>query len=141
MHYLDGTIAGEDIEDLHAMRVSTRRLRSAMRNFRACFNQEQFAVHAARLRELGAVLGTVRDMDVRIAWMRSYRQEAPVEEHAGIEAVIERAVADREAARVPLVEFLEQLRKHDYEREFLAFIWAGEDRGQDVGGSGARLHS
>ena len=33
MSYRDGTLLGEDIEELHAMRVSSRRLRAAMDAF------------------------------------------------------------------------------------------------------------
>ena len=51
LSYREGTILGEDIEQLHSMRVSSRRLRSAMRNFRACFEPDGFAVHVARIRD------------------------------------------------------------------------------------------
>ena len=37
MSYRDGTLAGEDIEELHAMRVASRRLRAAMDAFAAAF--------------------------------------------------------------------------------------------------------
>ena len=37
MSYRDGTLLGEDIEELHAMRVSSRRLRAAMDAFEGAF--------------------------------------------------------------------------------------------------------
>ncbi|MEQ9094087.1 MAG: CHAD domain-containing protein, partial [Miltoncostaeaceae bacterium] len=37
MSHREGTLAGEDIEHLHAMRVSSRRLRAAMDAFAAAF--------------------------------------------------------------------------------------------------------
>lgn len=63
-----GTRLGEDIEELHDMRVATRRLRAAIELFGAAL-----PVRAQSLRrELGWLadsLGTVRDLDVQLARM------------------------------------------------------------------------
>jgi triphosphatase len=60
-----GTRLGEDIEELHDMRVATRRLRAAIDLF-----ADAFPVRARGLRDelswLAAVLGRVRDLDVQI---------------------------------------------------------------------------
>jgi CHAD domain-containing protein len=59
-----GTRLGEDIEFLHDMRVSTRRMRAAYRIFAAHFEQKAIAPFNRDLRRTGAVLGAVRDLDV-----------------------------------------------------------------------------
>ncbi len=60
-----GTRLGEDIEELHDMRVATRRLRAALALFSTVL-----PVRAQTFREelgwLGRVLGDVRDLDVQI---------------------------------------------------------------------------
>ena len=60
-----GTRLGEDIEELHDMRVATRRLRAAIDLF-----ADAFPVRARGLRDelswLATVLGGVRDLDVQI---------------------------------------------------------------------------
>ena len=124
MSFREGTIVGEDIEQLHSMRVSSRRLRSALRNFRECFDPEPFRYHAARLRELASDLGVVRDLDVRIAWFEAYLAHAPEVERAGLRLLLDHARAEREAARGPMVEMLERLASENYARQFLDFVWA-----------------
>ena len=130
MSYHGGTAMGEDIEQLHAMRVSSRRLRSAMKNFRVCFNRKRFNVHDAKLREIAQGLGAVRDLDVRIAWFEGYLSTAPEEESADVLELIARAREEREAARGPMLQMLDDLEREGYEERFLAFVWEGvEDRG------------
>jgi CHAD domain-containing protein len=73
-----GTRIGDDVEDLHDMRVATRRLRAALSIF-----ADALPVRFARFRdELGWVadaLGAVRDLDVQLeqhdAWVASSTEE------------------------------------------------------------------
>ena len=124
MSYREGTVLGADIEQLHSMRVSSRRLRSALRNFRDCFDPAALRLHAARLRELAADLGVVRDLDVRIAWFEAYLARAPEEEREGLRLLLDHARSEREAARGPMVSMLERLETENYARQFLDFVWA-----------------
>jgi CHAD domain-containing protein len=124
-HYRAGTIAGEDIEELHSMRVSTRRLRSALRNFGPCFEKASLRNHSTQLRALAASLGAVRDLDVRIQWLERLRDGAPPEVHPGINLLIDRARRAREAARAPMIALIERLEKEDYDAEFLEFVRGG----------------
>ncbi len=59
-----GTRLGEDIEALHDMRVSTRRMRAAYRIFADYFTEKAIAPFNKGLRRTGAMLGAVRDLDV-----------------------------------------------------------------------------
>ena len=83
MSYCDGTRAGVDIEQLHSMRVSSRRLRSAMKNFRSCFDRAGFDLHIERIREIADTLGAVRDLDVWIAWLDGVLAHSPRGDRAG----------------------------------------------------------
>jgi CHAD domain-containing protein len=125
MSYRDGTHVGEEIEHLHSMRVSSRRLRSAMKNFRDCFDPVPFAIHEERIREIADTLGAVRDLDVRIAWFEDYLAGAAPIEREGVRLLIAHARAERDAARGPLVALLERLEGERYDAEFLSFVWAG----------------
>lgn len=124
-HYRHGALAGEDITQLHAMRVSTRRLRAALRNFRACFEPEAHRTHSRRIRDLARALGAVRDLDVRLRWLEGIRESASEPELAGIDLLIERARADRRRARGPMVALLHRLEHEGYEKEFLRFVHDG----------------
>ena len=59
-----GTRKGEDIEELHDMRVATRRMRAALRLFEAFLDPEALRPFLKTLRRTGRTLGAVRDLDV-----------------------------------------------------------------------------
>jgi CHAD domain-containing protein len=61
-----GTRSGGDSEELHAMRVATRRLRAALRVFAPALSAGVHERFAAGLRRLGRLLGAVRDLDVQL---------------------------------------------------------------------------
>ena len=130
MSYREGTRLGEEIEYLHSMRVSSRRLRSAMRNFRPCFEPAGFKLHIERIREIADTLGSVRDLDVRLEWLERMLATARRDERAGMRLLISRARMARERARGPMLDLLERLDRERYATEFLDFVWAeGERRG------------
>ena len=66
MSYRDGTLPGEDIEELHAMRVSSRRLRAAMDAFDGAFPAKSFRPLLRQVKEITDVLGDARDLDVAV---------------------------------------------------------------------------
>jgi CHAD domain-containing protein len=126
MSYREGTIAGVDIEQLHSMRVSSRRLRSAMRNFRNCFEPAGFKRHIERVREIADTLGAVRDIDVRIAWFEGVLASARRDEKPGIRLLVANARAEREGVRLPMLELLARLEREQYAHDFLDFVWGKE---------------
>ena len=73
----EGTRTGKDAEELHAMRVATRRQRAAWRVFGDAFDPRRTERHRRRLKLVAADLGAVRDLDVLIDAGESYR-ETPV---------------------------------------------------------------
>jgi CHAD domain-containing protein/inorganic triphosphatase YgiF len=72
-----GTRLGKDPEELHDMRVATRRLRSAMGLFRAYLGGRYLWPCASGLRELAHALGEVRDMDVALERAQRYLATQP----------------------------------------------------------------
>jgi CHAD domain-containing protein len=112
-----GTRLGEDPEELHDMRVATRRLRAALSLFAAVL-----PVRAQALREdlgwLGRLLGAVRDLDVQreglaemagaTAGWASAAPDAPDHEPLGeLSALLER---EWEAARADMLSGLDSVR-------------------------------
>ncbi len=77
----DGMLAGEDIEYLHQMRVSVRRLRSCMGVFSHGLPDEAITRLRAELKWLGGRLGPARDWDV-------FRAEAMPQLIAGLGEVV-----------------------------------------------------
>ncbi len=67
-----GVVAGDDPEEVHAMRVASRRMRAAWRVFGDAFEEEVAARCRADLRVVGERLGSVRDLDVLLEILDGY---------------------------------------------------------------------
>jgi CHAD domain-containing protein len=102
-----GTRDGKDPEDLHGMRVATRRQRAAWRVFGDAFRKRRTKIHRARLREIASRLGAVRDLDVLLEAADHYRGELPTAEQRALEPLLAGWRDHREAARQLLVRELD----------------------------------
>ena len=102
-----GTRSGEQIEDLHAMRVATRRQRAAWRVFGEAFRPARTKAHRSRLREVAARLGAVRDLDVLLDAADAYRADLAVGEQRALEPLLAAWRIHREDARNLLVRELD----------------------------------
>ena len=78
-----GTREGIDTEELHAMRVATRRQRAAWRVFGASFRPGRTKRYRNGLREIASRLGTVRDLDVLLEAVDVYRADLPTGRRRG----------------------------------------------------------
>ena len=81
----DGVLKHFDVEAVHDMRVSSRRLRTAMQTFRPCFARKTFKPHAERIKALADLLGEVRDRDVMVDELKTDLERLPEDERAGLE--------------------------------------------------------
>jgi CHAD domain-containing protein/adenylate cyclase class IV len=102
-----GTRDGTDPEDLHSMRVATRRQRAAWRVFGGAFRAGRTKGHRSRLREVAARLGAVRDLDVLLEAADAYRADLPVTEQRALEPLLAAWRTHRDDARVLLVRELD----------------------------------
>ncbi len=102
-----GTRSGEQIEDLHAMRVATRRQRAAWRVFGEAFRPARTKSHRTRLREVAARLGAVRNLDVLLEAADAYRADLAVGEQRALEPLLAAWRIHREDARNLLVRELD----------------------------------
>jgi CHAD domain-containing protein len=97
-----GARLGEEPEELHKMRVATRRMRVAFSVFgnalRAAGGGE---LPRAEVKQIAGALGAVRDLDVFIAWLdeRASEWDEGSAEHGAIGRLRRERVGRREAAR------------------------------------------
>jgi len=110
MKNLPGTLAGEDIEALHDMRVASRRCRAALRIFRGCLPKRGLDIVEPSLGAVTRALGGVRDQDVFLEFLRCGNGRTPRSKPTWI---IERESLIREQARVRMIERLEELARED----------------------------
>ncbi len=102
-----GTRDGHVAQDLHAMRVATRRQRAAWRVFGASFRLKRTKRYRTGLREIAARLGAVRDLDVLLEAADAYRADLPVTEQRALEPLLAGWRSHREDARVLLIRELD----------------------------------
>ncbi len=102
-----GTRAGTDPEELHAMRVATRRQRAAWRVFGASFRAGRTKRYRNGLREIASRLGAVRDLDVLLEAADLYRADLPVPEQRALEPLLSDWREHRDDARVLLIRELD----------------------------------
>jgi len=100
-----GSLAG-DVESVHDMRVSVRRLRVALSNFAVCVPKEDRKRLRLKLENLADALGGVRDMDVMIVALKTSPTPRPDQEKSAISALIGRLRARRRSRLMALMKYL-----------------------------------
>lgn len=132
MSYGAGTIAGDDIEELHAMRVSSRRLRAAMDAFAATFPASAFDKRLRVVKEITDTLGAARDLDVAIEGLSELLDDIGPAERIGIEALIREYREHRAEEAVHIAALLARLEQEEFGPRFEQ--WVGHATGVDVDG-------
>jgi CHAD domain-containing protein len=119
-----GTRDGKDNEELHGMRVATRRQRAAWRVFGVAFDQKRTGRHQRRLKEVARDLGAVRDLDVLIEAGADYQKRLEAADRPAFEPLLTKWRAQRDAARVVLIKELDSERYQRWVDEYIAFVQA-----------------
>jgi CHAD domain-containing protein len=130
LQHESGTRAGEDIEELHDMRVATRRMRAAFRVCGRYFKARAIRSYIAGLRRTARALGTVRDLDVFMAKARGYLETLPPERGNDLGPLFVVWGAQREKARAKMIAYLDSARYQDFAEGFRLFL--------ETGGAGVR---
>lgn len=105
-----GTRTGEDIEDLHQMRVSVRRMRAALRAARPLLDTQWADSLRAELGWLGRALGPVRDLDVMLLRLRGEAATLPAAEQESAGVLVAELEREHAAARVEMLAALDAPR-------------------------------
>ncbi|MFL5950886.1 MAG: CHAD domain-containing protein [Gaiellaceae bacterium] len=112
-----GARLGEDIEDVHEMRVATRRLRSAVALFEDVLPAEAVR-QQSELAWLGRTIGAVRDLDVAIEGLNRWVDVAPAEDQDGLARLGALLESQRGEARAGLLQALDSPRYDRFVRRF-----------------------
>lgn len=124
--YAAGTIRGEDIEELHSMRVSSRRLRAAVDVCAPCYPRRPYRQVQQVVTELTGELGAVRDCDVMLDFLTAERERVTDAERAGLDDLIAQVRERRERLRPAMIEHLTALQAGDFRARFDRFIAGGQ---------------
>jgi CHAD domain-containing protein len=118
-----GTRLGDDVEDLHDMRVATRRLRAAVALFEDVLPAEVLRLRP-ELTWLGQTIGAVRDLDVQIGELDGWIATAPEQDQLGLTRIHALLESQRTHARAELLRALDSPRYHRLVHRFGATLRA-----------------
>jgi len=122
LYHEPGARAGEDTEELHDMRVATRRMRAALKVFLDYLDMDQMKPFVKGLRDAGRTLGAVRDLDVFWQKTQHYLDTLPPshqEDLAPLHAVWK---VEREKARERMLAYLDGDRYARFKGRFGEFL-------------------
>jgi CHAD domain-containing protein len=122
LYHEPGTRLGEDIEELHDMRVATRRMRAAFQVFDEHLDMEQLRPILKGLRRTGRALGAVRDLDVFWEKTRRYLDALPPARQTDLDSLREVWQAERERTREGMLAYLDSNRYVQFKERFGQFL-------------------
>jgi CHAD domain-containing protein len=114
LYHEPGTRAGEDIEELHDMRVATRRMRAAFRVFENYVDGKQLKPIRKGASRTCSKLGSVRDLDVFWEKTERYLDGLPPEREDDLMPLREAWEAEREQAREGMLAYLDSDRYAEF---------------------------
>jgi CHAD domain-containing protein len=121
-----GSRSGQDIEDVHKMRVSIRHMRSAFRLLAGFYRPKRIAAFDADLRRVMRALGRVRDLDVMIHDLTQFHASLEVVEAAILQEVLDVLDQRRDVARARLVETFDSKAYRRFIKRFSKFLTTPE---------------
>jgi CHAD domain-containing protein len=119
---IPGVIAGEDPEEVHKMRVATRRQRAALRVFGDGLEPKARRKHRRELRGLADGLGAVRDQDVLLEILDAFGARSSARGRAGLRRLHDAWTSDRETSRDKLIKTLASKRLAEFVARYESFV-------------------
>jgi CHAD domain-containing protein len=112
-HFRAAALDWSDPEGVHSMRVASRRLRSALRDFTPYLHKRRLSSVLKSLRDIADALGEVRDQDVAIMALEKLQTHTPHDVSPALKQFIDARKTIRDQAREELVVMLadEQLKQ------------------------------
>ncbi len=126
--WCDEVLKHEDVEAVHKMRVASRRLRAVLDAYEPICEPRRFKKVYRRVKKLADMLGQARDTDVMIQHLRAQLAESSNEEQAGMQWLIERLSAYRQAYQEKLEAILKQLDKDKFQQQVVACLPKGGEQ-------------
>jgi CHAD domain-containing protein len=117
-----GTRKGEDIEELHDMRVAVRRMRAAAIVFDEYLESEKLEPHLKGLRRTLGALGGVRDLDVFREKAEVYLKTLPAGHEHDLDPLFVTLTEEREKAREDMLDYLDSEKYSRFKKDFSEFL-------------------
>ena len=120
--FREAALDWSDPEGVHSMRVASRRLRGAMRDFMPYLRQRGLTSVLKRAKSVAAALGEVRDQDVAIIALEKIQKEAPDAMSAALQQLVDERKERRNESREKLSSILIASEMKEAKTEFMSRI-------------------
>ena len=127
-----GSRTGEDIENVHDMRVAIRKTRSLFRLLKPFYKRSAISTFKGELRHLAWTLGAVRDLDVLIEDIRTYQATLNAPQQADIQQAIDDLDKQRESTRHELLEVLDSRLYRRLIKDYSKFLTTEGDGAKSI---------
>jgi CHAD domain-containing protein len=117
-----GVRSGHDVEDIHKMRVATRRQRAAWRVFGEAYRKGRTKSYRNGLRDIARRLGAVRDLDVLLEGIDAYRADQAATEQRALEPLIASLRRHRDDAHALLLRDLDTPAYRRFVDDYVDFV-------------------
>ncbi len=112
----------DDVEDVHQMRVTTRRIRASLQVVEGVYDHQLIRRYRRDLRRVARSLGAVRDGDVFLEHVVADRDSLPADAHARLEPLIAAVTTERAQAREQLLADCDAKRYKKLKQAFALFL-------------------
>ena len=103
-----------DIEPVHQLRVTSRRLRTGIKHFRACLPEKKTREFEDEIRRLGSALGKARDLDIQIDTLNGlYDDQLDPKFKPGYRRLLLRLKQRRMKRQKKIEQILDEIRQKD----------------------------
>lgn len=121
-----GSRTGEDIEHVHKMRVSIRRMRSAFRLLEPYYKTKAVKPFVDELRQVMQALGAIRDLDVMIHNLEDFQSTLDASQLEAMKEVVDSLDLRRADARKELNHILDRKAYRRFVKSFSKFLTTPE---------------
>lgn len=116
------TAASFDAEDIHDLRVASRRLREGLTLFSPCYPREEISRLRKSIRKITDILGDLRNIDEGLAFFRNEADELGPEHGGELTGCIARYEKNREESRKMLKRDLRRMSPRTLRKSFVRTI-------------------
>lgn len=121
-------LRNNDIEAVHKMRVASRRLRAVLDAYETLCDPQQFKKVYRDTKRIASILGKARDTDVMIERLQAQLAQTTPTEQAGVQWVVDRLRAYRQAHQRDLEAFLRKFDDNAFIRAAKACLPEGGEK-------------
>jgi hypothetical protein len=130
LNWREKVLKNEDVEDVHKMRVASRRLRATMDAYEAVCKPRPFKKSYQRTKKAADLLGIVRDTDVMMQRIEDLLAHAPSEEKAGLQWLVNRLGSYRNKQGQMLETSLQNFDEDAFTQKITSCIPEGASHGK-----------